>query len=459
MLFGSFIGDAETKLQQLFEQARAQAGAQPAVIFLDEIDAICPKRVDGRTGESRLVAQLLTLLDGIDSQRRQQLIIIGATNRPNALDAAVRRPGRLDREIVIPPLNHEARLTILQRLLRATPTDADLQLAALAERLQGFVGADVAALVREASLHAARRGRQTVGHADFIAALGVVVPAGHRRDYVDVRPTAWEDIGGLEAVKEEIRQAIEWPLHYREAYERLQLQPPRGILLYGPPGCSKTTMARAVASSAHATFFAVNGAQIFSPYVGDSEAELRRIFQRARASAPSVIFFDEVDALVGRRDGEGSSVAARVLSTLLNEMDGIESAGNVMVLAATNRPDQLDAAFVRPGRIDRAIYIPPPDGPGRRAIITAVCRTMPVDWAATDLADLEARTADWTGADVKSLCQEAALACLRRGGAKMEQQDFASALTVVSPSLSRDDLQFYANLRVAAQHTMLASSA
>eukprot|EP00730_Choanoeca_flexa_P001888 TRINITY_DN10826_c0_g1_i5.p1 TRINITY_DN10826_c0_g1~~TRINITY_DN10826_c0_g1_i5.p1 ORF type:complete len:714 (+),score=101.96 TRINITY_DN10826_c0_g1_i5:152-2143(+) len=449
-VFGSYMGESEANLRRLFAKAAALAHHEPCLLFFDELDALCPKRSDSSSTESRLVAQMLTLLDGLSS--RGQLIILAATNRPNALDPALRRPGRLDKEIVMPPLQEEERLAILQHHTAGMALEPQVQLPIIAYKTQGYVGADLAAVCREAGMLALRADAVAITQSHFEAAVKAVVPSGNRRDQVTVTAVTWDSIGGLDDVKHKLQQAAEWPLKHRDVFARFNLKPPRGILMYGPPGCSKTTMARAIATSCQATFLTLNGAQIFSPYVGDSEAEIRRIFQRARAAAPSILFLDEVDALVGKRSSSGRSVAARVLSTLLNEMDGIESAGHVLVLAATNRPDQLDAAFLRPGRIDRSVFIPPPDLLGRQKIFQAVTSSMPVD-PDVDFESLARQTEGYTGADIKSLCHEAAMTTLRQApeeqtsGYVVQSKHFQDALLRVGASLTTEQLEYYSNLK------------
>jgi transitional endoplasmic reticulum ATPase len=458
-IFAPYLGESEGNLRRVFgEAAQVAQSGRACILFIDEVDALCPRRQDGQGHEARVVAQLLTLMDGLAS--RGKLIVIAATNRPNSIDAALRRPGRFDREIHVGIPTRQQRLAILQLHARDMPLAADVDLTSLADRTLGYVGADLVALCREACMHALRAFRSsgvaaiaaTVGAGSFEHALVVTVPSTRREAELSFEHMSWDDIGGLEETKMHMRQAIEWPFVYADTFARLGLTAPRGILLYGPPGCSKTTLVRAAASSCRATFWAINGAQIYSPYVGDSEKALRTLFKRARQTSPSVIFLDEVEALVGSRSSQestGGGVSERVLSTLLNEMDGVESAGQVLVVAATNRPDMLDAAFLRPGRIDRVLYVPPPDAAARCEILRVKTRGMPLA-ADVDLEGLATQTERYTGADLENLCREAAMTALRQGlgTPAITAAHFAAALQHSSASLSADQIAFYAQLQV-----------
>ncbi|NPA05546.1 MAG: CDC48 family AAA ATPase, partial [Crenarchaeota archaeon] len=362
-IMSKYYGESEQRLREIFEDAKKHA---PAIIFIDEIDAIAPKRdeVIGEV-ERRVVAQLLTLMDGLET--RGDVIVIAATNRPNALDPALRRPGRFDREIEIPLPDKKGRLEILQIHTRSMPLAEDVDLERLAEMTRGFTGADLAALCREAAMHALRRYLPMIDFSqdrippellesievkmeDFLAALREVVPGGLREIYIEVPEVHWEDIGGLEDVKQQLREAVEWPLKHPEAYRRLGIKPPKGVLLFGPPGVGKTLLAKAVATESSANFIAVKGPEVLSKWVGESEKMVREIFRKARMHAPSVIFFDEIDAIAPAR-GLGydtSGVTYRIVNQLLAEMDGIQPLHNVVVIAATNRPDLLDPALLRP---------------------------------------------------------------------------------------------------------------
>ncbi|TPX71803.1 hypothetical protein SpCBS45565_g00748 [Spizellomyces sp. 'palustris'] len=456
-IFGSYLGESEERLRAKFMEAQSKSedGKTPSILFIDELDALSPRRDSARSHENRVVAQLLTLMDGMVSRGR--LVVIGATNRPNAIDPALRRPGRFDREVAIDVPTEQARLAILTSLTSNMPLSDDVDLSRLATATNGYVGADLSALCREAALDAVRRSTNdpsfnVVPFASFQKALASIDgPSTQRGAGVSVERVKWDDVGGLDSVKLRLRQAVEWPLLYRKTYKRLGLKPPRGVLLYGPPGCSKTTLVKVIAATSGATFLSLNGAALYSPFVGDSEQAIRTTFQRARSGAPSIIFFDEVDAIVGKRglgggEDKGDTVQARVLSTLLNEMDGVESAKDVLIVGATNRPDMIDAALMRPGRFDRVLYVPPPDRRARHEILQIYTRSMAL---ATDV-DLDylsgSLTERYTGADLKAVCREAAMEALRgmREADFVTREHFMAALDVVKPTLSTEMLVQYA---------------
>ena len=426
-IMSKFYGESEQRLREIFEEAKKNA---PSIIFIDEIDAIAPKReeVTGEV-EKRVVAQLLALMDGLEA--RGNVIVIAATNRPNALDPALRRPGRFDREIEIGVPDKQGRLEILQIHTRNMPLAKDVDLNRLAEMTHGFVGADLAALCREAAMKALRRylpkidlsqeriplevlEQLEVTMQDFLEAYKEITPSALREVYVEIPNVKWSDIGGLEQVKQELREAVEWPIKHPEAFKRMGIKPPKGILLYGPPGCGKTLLAKAVATEAEANFISVKGPEIFSKWVGESERAIREIFRKARQAAPCIVYFDEIDAIAPRRGGDigDSHVADRVVNQLLTEMDGIEDLKGVVVIAATNRPDMLDPALLRPGRFDRLIYIPPPDARAREEIFKIHLRGKPLD-KDVDLQKLVSLTEGYTGADIAALCNTAALIALR----------------------------------------------
>jgi len=373
-IMSKFYGESEQRLRDVFKEAEENA---PSIIFIDEIDAIAPKReeVTGEV-ERRVVAQLLALMDGLKS--RGQVVVIAATNRPNDVDPALRRPGRFDREIAIPVPDKRARKEILQVHTRNMPLADDVNLEELAEITHGFTGADLAALCREAAMHALRRflpkidlekgvipsevlKQLNVTRQDFFEALKDIQPSALREVYVEVPEVHWDDIGGLEDVKQQLKEAVEWPLKHPDHFKEMGIEPPKGILLYGPPGCGKTLLAKAVATESEANFIAVKGPEILSKWVGESERAVREIFSKARQSAPCIVFFDELDSIVPRRGHRfDSGVTDRIVNQLLTEMDGIAKLEGVVVIGATNRPDIIDPALLRPGRFDRIIYVPPP---------------------------------------------------------------------------------------------------
>ncbi|NWR30410.1 SPAT5 protein, partial [Tachuris rubrigastra] len=415
-IISKFYGESESRLRQIFAEASVR---RPSIIFIDELDALCPKREGAQNEvEKRVVASLLTLMDGIGSEGSEgQLLVLGATNRPHALDAALRRPGRFDKEIEIGIPNAQDRLDILQKLLRKVPHSlTEAELVQLADSAHGYVGADLAALCKEAGLHALRRalgkspnlldtevaGSVMIAFNDFLQGMNDVRPSAMREVAIDVPKVSWSDIGGLEDVKLKLKQAVEWPLKHPESFTRMGIQPPKGVLLYGPPGCSKTMIAKALAHESGLNFLAVKGPELMNKYVGESERAVREIFRKARAVSPSILFFDEIDALAverGNSSGAGN-VADRVLAQLLTEMDGIEQLKDVTILAATNRPDMIDKALLRPGRIDRIIYVPLPDAATRREIFKLHFRSMPVSDEVC-LAELVEHTKKYSGAEVK----------------------------------------------------------
>ncbi|XP_064366739.1 ATPase family gene 2 protein homolog A isoform X4 [Dromaius novaehollandiae] len=413
-IISKFYGESESRLRQIFAEASLR---RPSIIFIDELDALCPKREGAQNEvEKRVVASLLTLMDGIGSEGSEgQLLVLGATNRPHALDAALRRPGRFDKEIEIGIPNAQDRLDILQKLLKKVPHSLTAaELAQLADSAHGYVGADLAALCKEAGLYALRRalgkranlldnevaGSVMIAFNDFLQGMNDVRPSAMREVAVDVPKVSWSDIGGLEDVKLKLKQAVEWPLKHPESFIRMGIQPPKGVLLYGPPGCSKTMIAKALAHESGLNFLAVKGPELMNKYVGESERAVREIFRKARAVSPSILFFDEIDALAverGSSSGAGN-VADRVLAQLLTEMDGIEQLKDVTILAATNRPDMIDKALLRPGRIDRIIYVPLPDAATRGEIFKLHFQSMPVSDEVC-LAELVQLTQKYSGAE------------------------------------------------------------
>ncbi|MDD1664309.1 MAG: AAA family ATPase, partial [Methanomicrobiales archaeon] len=399
-IISKYYGESEQKLRELFEEARQNA---PSIIFIDELDSIAPRREDV-TGEveRRVVAQLLTMMDGLEE--RGQVVVIGATNRVDAIDPALRRPGRFDREIEIGVPNEVDRSEILKIHTRGMPVAKDVELLKLSQQTHGFVGADLAALAREGAIRALRRylpdidleadeipaevlDRMEVLASDFREALRDVGPSAMREVLLEVPHTKWEDVGGLESEKEEVREAVEYPLTQRAKFDRLGIEPPKGVLLYGPPGTGKTLIAKAVATESGANFIPVRGPQLLSKWVGESERAVREIFKKARQVAPSIIFFDEIDALTAQRGMEsGTHVLASVLNQILTEMDGLVEMRNVVVMGATNRLDMVDPALLRTGRFDRLVYIGEPSEEDRRKILSIHMRSMPI--AGSALEDL-----------------------------------------------------------------------
>ena len=447
-LISKFVGETENNIHNIFTQAKETA---PAIIFIDEIDSLCPSRESSAEEYlKRIVSTFLSELDSLDENSR--VIILATTNKPNNIDSGLRRPGRLDKEIEIPVPTRVARYEILKQLADNPKYVIDeIILQEVAEKTHGFVGADLAALYRESAMKAIKRSEGPLAFTgnDFFSTINEMAPSAMKDLIIEVPKVLWNDIGGYEQVKLQIRQAVEWPLKHPEAFKRLAIKPPKGILLYGPPGCSKTMMAKAVATESQLNFIAIKGPELFSKFVGDTEKSIREIFRKARTCAPSFIFIDEIDAIGSQRTGNDSNVGERVLCTLLNEMDGIETLSDVTVLAATNRPDIIDKALVRPGRIDRLIYIPPPDLKARVDVLKIATRGMPLE----DKVDLEAVAAmmdKFSGAEVTLVPREAAILAITEDiEAQLVTADhFFRVLRNVRPRISEEVLRGFENFKI-----------
>jgi len=456
-IMSKFYGESEGRLRKMFEDAEKNA---PSILFIDEIDAIAPKRseVTGEV-ERRVVAQLLACMDGLKS--RGHIIIIGATNRPDAIDEALRRPGRFDREIEIATPGREGRLEIMQIHTRGMPLAEDVSLPKVSEITHGYTGADLEALSREAAMKALRRylpqidleqkriphevlDQMVVTTEDMMGAFREVTPTAMREVYIETPNVHWDEVGGLEEVKQALKEAVEWPLKNPERFTRLGIQPPKGILLHGPPGCGKTLLARAVATESEANFISIRGPEIFSKWVGESEKAIRETFRKARMAAPSIIFFDEFDALVPARGSAGDNrVSERVISQLLTEIDGLMSLQNIVVIAATNRPDIIDPAILRPGRFDRRVYIPPPDSEARLRILQIKTKEMPLEKVKVE--DLAKKMQGYSGADIDAVCREAAINALRRDvdTQKVTGADFEKVMADIVPSITPEMEKWY----------------
>jgi transitional endoplasmic reticulum ATPase len=458
-IMSKFYGESEARLREIFQKAHETA---PSIVFIDEMDAIAPKReeVTGEV-ERRVVAQLLSLMDGMGT--RGNIIVIGATNRPNAIDPALRRPGRFDREIEIGVPDKKGRNEIVQIHTRNMPLAEDVDIKRLSDITHGYTGADISSLSREAAMKALRRympeinleeervppeilDKMVVNEDDFLSAYREITPTAMREVYVEVPSVHWKEVGGLDRIKNELVQSVEWPLKKPEVFKRMGIKPPRGILLYGPPGCGKTLLARAVATESEANFISVKGPEIFSKWVGESEKAIREVFRKARTAAPAIIFFDELDSIIPRR-GAGysdSGATERVISQLLTEMDGIESLQNVVVIAATNRPDILDPAVMRPGRFDRLIDVPAPDSKALMQIFKIHARDMPLS-KDVDLQEIAVKAKGYSGADVEALCREAAMNALRDSidAKEVTRKDFDEAMETIKPSINEKMEEYY----------------
>jgi transitional endoplasmic reticulum ATPase len=455
-IMSKHYGESEEKLRDIFKQAEENA---PSIIFIDEIDSIAPKReeVSGEL-EKRIVSQLLTLMDGMKS--RGKVVIIAATNRPDSIDPALRRPGRFDREIEIGIPDEEGRLQVLNIHTRGMPLDKNVDLKKISKTTHGFVGADLEVLCKEAAMRSLRRilpeinldeekvskeilQKIKITREDFTDALKEVRPSALREVLVQIPNISWDDVGGLDKLKEELREAIEWPLKHKEAFEYAHVKPPKGVLLYGPPGTGKTLIAKAVATTTESNFISIKGPELLSKWVGESEKGVREIFRKARMAAPCIIFFDEIDALVPRRGSGGSDshVTENVVSQILTEIDGLEELNNVLIIGATNRLDMVDPALLRPGRFDRIIEVPNPNAAGIEMIFKIHTKDKPLA-DDIDLKKISEMATGFSGAEIEDVCNRAALQGIKRFVEKNEksvktikitQQDLIDAVDKVKP--------------------------
>ncbi len=488
-IMDKFYGQSEANLRNKFEEAEKNA---PSIIFIDEIDSIAPKREDV-TGEveRRVVSQILTLMDGLAS--RGKVIVIAATNRPNALDPALRRPGRFDREIEIGVPDQKGRKEILEIHTRNMPMDKTVNLNKLAAKTYGFIGADLAALCKEAAMSALRRhlpriswkkeetlskdiiDKIVISEEDFMNAMKMVEPSAMREVMIEIPKVNWSDIGGLENVKAQLREMVEWPLKFPNSFDVVGIKPPKGILLYGPPGTGKTLLAKAVANESGANFISVKGPEVLTKWVGESERKLREVFKRAKQVAPSIIFFDEIDSLAPMRGLEiGTRVSENIVSQILTEMSGLEDMHDVVVIAATNRPDIMDQALLRPGRFDRQILVSPPDKETRKKIFEIHTRGMSLD-KSVKMQDLVNKTEGYTGADIEALVREAGMSALRKfiksnkgrdvsekkkesrdEKPKVRKEDFEEGFKEIKPSLTPVIKKFYDEMADRLKYSAVA---
>ncbi|RJV00383.1 MAG: AAA family ATPase [Candidatus Poseidoniales archaeon] len=460
-IISKYYGESEKQLREIFDEAANNA---PAIVFVDEIDSICPKREDvSGEVERRVVAQMLTLMDGM--QGRDNVIVIGATNRRDAMDPALRRPGRFDREIEIGVPDREGRKEILDVHTRQMPIADDFDVDWVLENSYGFVGADLAALVRESAMKALRRylpeidleedtippevlEKMEVRMEDFRLAIREIEPSALREIYVEIPDVSWESVGGLSEIKDRLKESVEWPLTKPELFDHFGIKPPRGIVLFGAPGTGKTLLAKAIANEAKANFISIKGPELISKWVGESEKAIREIFKKAKQSSPSIIFLDEFESIAGMRSSNsqsgGSDVANRVVNQLLASMDGVESLDGVIIVAATNRPEMIDPALLRSGRFERVLHVPPPDRPAREAIMEIHSAGMPL--STFSMKDILTGMEGFTGADIEAVCREAALIAMRAGKKKVTKGHFEDAITRVRPTVTPDMLEYYSKM-------------
>ncbi len=457
-IMNKYYGETEARLRDIFKEAKENS---PSVIFIDEIDAIAPKREEAYGDvEKRVVAQLLALMDGLSE--RGQVIVLGATNRPESIDPALRRPGRFDREIEISVPNADGRLEILHIHTRGMPLDDDVDLKTLAAELHGYTGADIKSLCREAAMKALRTyfpeidvetekisseilQSMKVSLQDFYDAMHEIVPTAMREFYVESPKVWWKDVGGLDDAKRTLRDNLITAIKEQGKFQKMGIKPPKGALLYGPPGCGKTLLARALATESGANMIFVRGPEVLSKWVGESEKAVREIFRKAKASSPCIVIFDELDSFARTKSGEDSGVGERLLSQLLTEMeDG--GASRVIVIGISNRPDLIETSLLRPGRLDLILYIQPPDEKGRLEIIKILTRQMPLS-NDVDLKEIAVATKSYSGADLVAICRESAVHAMQNESVKIGSADFAAALKLVKPSITKIVDEWYGAIK------------
>ena len=459
-IISKYYGESEKQLREIFDDA---ASNTPAIIFIDELDSIAPKREDvSGEVERRVVAQLLTLMDGMHG--RDNVVVIGATNRPDAIDQALRRPGRFDRELEIGVPDKNGRREIVNIHTRGMPIADDFDMDWILENSYGFVGADIMSLTREAAMKALRRylpeidldqdeippevlEKMEVQMNDFRIAIREIEPSALREIYVEIPEVSWDDVGGLDEVKERLKESVEWPLTMPDRFEHFGIKPPRGIVLFGAPGTGKTLIAKAIAHEAKANFITVKGPELISKWVGESEKAIREVFEKAKQTSPSIIFLDEFESIAGARtsnSGEGSDVSNRVVNQLLSSMDGVESMEGVIVIAATNRPEMIDPALLRSGRFERVMHIPPPEHASLRKILKIHSKDMPL--GKFNLESLADKMQNFTGADVEAVCREAALIAMRAEKKSVSKKHFEEAIGRVRPTITPEMMEYYSKL-------------